>query len=143
MVLQVLREHQLYAKLNKCSFNKRQIHYLGHFISEKGIVVDLEKIESIRGWPIQKNVSEVRSFMGFFGYYRIFIEGFSRIAHPITSLQKKDVNFEWTSECEESFQHLKNLLTSAPILKIVDSNEDYVVCINAFKEGLGGVLTQN
>jgi hypothetical protein len=97
----------LYAKLSKCSFYQRQIHYLGHIISEEGIVVDPEKIRAIEGWPVPKNVSEVRSFMGLAGYYRIFIEGFSKISHPITSLQKKGVIFEWTVDCERSFQHLK------------------------------------
>jgi hypothetical protein len=90
-----------------------------------------------------KNVSEVRSSMGLAGYYIIFIEVFSRIAHPITSLQKKCVKFDWTSECEESFQHLNNLLTSAPTLNIVDQNEDFIVCIDSCKEGIGGVLAQN
>jgi hypothetical protein len=81
--------------------------------------------------------------MGLVGYYRRFIEGFSKVAHPITSLQKKGTKFEWTAKCEESFQHLKELLTSAPILKVADPDEDFVVCIDACKEGLGGVLTQN
>jgi hypothetical protein len=71
--------------------------------------------------------------MGLVGYYRSFIEGFSRIAHLITSLQKKGVKFEWTSKCETKFQHLKILLTSAPILKIVDPYEDFIVCTNACK----------
>jgi hypothetical protein len=143
LVLQVLREHQLYAKLSKCSFYQEQIHYLGHIISEQGIAVDPEKIEAIRGWPTPRNVSEVRSFMGLVGYYRRFIVGFSKISHPITSLQKKGIKFEWTSECEENFNLLKELLTSAPVLKIVDPNESFVVCTDACKEGLGGVLTQN
>jgi hypothetical protein len=103
MVLQVLREHQLYAKLSKCSFYQKQIHYLGHIISEEGIVVDPDKIKVIREWPTPRNVTEVRSFMGLAGYYKIFIKGFSKIAHPITSLQKKGVKFEWTQECEEIF----------------------------------------
>jgi hypothetical protein len=90
---------------------------LGHIISEEGIVVDPEKIEAIRGWPTPKNITEVRSFMGLVGYYRRFIEGFSKIVHPITYLQKKGIKFEWTPKCEESFQLLKELLTSAPILK--------------------------
>jgi hypothetical protein len=93
MVFQVLREHQLYAKLSKCSFYQKQIHYLGHIISEDGIAVDPEKIEDIREWSVPKNVTEVGSFMGLVGYYKRFIEGFSKIAHRITSFQKKGVKF--------------------------------------------------
>jgi hypothetical protein len=68
LVLQVMRENQLYAKLSKCYFYQNQIHYLGHIISEQGIALYLEKIEAIRGWPTPRNVSEVRSFMGLAGY---------------------------------------------------------------------------
>jgi hypothetical protein len=144
MVLQVLREHQLYAKLRKCSFYQKQIHYLGHIISKDGIAMDLEKIEAIREWSVPlKNVTEVRSFMGLAGYYKRFIEVFSKIAHPITSLQRKGVKFQWTLDWEESFQHLKQLLTSSPILRIADPDEDFIVCTDACNEGLGGVLSQN
>jgi hypothetical protein len=143
MLLQVLREHQLYAKLSKCSFYQQQIHYLGHIISKDGIDVDPKNIEAITEWSTPNNVMEVRSFMGLSGYYRRFIVGFSRIAHPITSLQRKEHKFQWTKDCEKSFQQLKQLLTSAPILRITDPNEDFVVCTNACKEGLGGVLSQN
>jgi hypothetical protein len=142
MVLQVLREHKLYAKLSKCIFYQKKIHYLGHIISTEGIEVDPEKIEAIRGWPTPRNVIEVRSFMGLSSYYRRFIKGFSNIASPITSLKKKGVKFEWTSKCEERFQQLKDILTSAPILKIADLDEYFVVCTDACKEGLGGVLTK-
>jgi hypothetical protein len=116
---------------------------LGHIISEKVIAMDPEKIRAIERWPTPKNASKVRPFIGLACYYKIFIEGFSKIAHPITSLQKKGVKFEWTSDCERIFQHLKHLLTSAPILRIVDPNEEFIVCIDACKEGLGGVLSQN
>jgi hypothetical protein len=143
MVLQVLREHQLYAKLSKCSFYRKQIHYLGHIISKDGIVVDPKKTKEIREWSAPNNVIEVKSFMGLSGYYRIFIEGFSNIAHSITSLQNKGVKFQWKLYCENSFQHLKQLLTSDPILRIADPNEDFIVYIDACKEGLGGVLSQN
>jgi hypothetical protein len=142
MVLQVLREYQLYAKMSKCSFYQKKIHYLGHIISEEGIDVDLEKVQAIREWTAPRNVAEVRSFMGLAGYYRRFIAGFSRIVHAITSLQRKEKKFQWTDECERSFQQLKQLLTSAPILKIADPDKDYVVCTDACKEGLGGVLSQ-
>jgi hypothetical protein len=137
IVLQVLREHQLYAKLSKCPFYQNKIHYLGHVISEEGITVDPEKIEAIKGWTTPKNVIEFRSFMGLDGYYIRFIAGFSRIAHPITSLQRKGNNFQWTEECEMSFQQLKQLLTSGPILNIADPNEYFVDCTNVCKEGLG------
>jgi hypothetical protein len=110
---------------------------LGHIISKDGIVVDPEKIEAIREWSTPKNVTEVRSFMGLAGYYRRFIAGFSKIAHPITSLQRKGVKFHWTKECEKSFQELKQLLTSAPIMRIADPNEDFVVCTYACKEDWG------
>ena len=80
--------------------------------------------------------------MGLAGYYRRFIKGFSKVSHSITSLQKKGIKFEWTPRCEESFQQLKNLLTSAPILKIADPEKDFAVCIDACNQGLGGVLMQ-
>jgi hypothetical protein len=76
MVLQVLREHQLYAKLRKCSFYQKQIHYLGHIISKDGIIIDPKNIGSIIEWKTPKNVTEVRSFMGLAGYYKKFIAGF-------------------------------------------------------------------
>jgi hypothetical protein len=140
MVLQVIREHQLYVKLRKCSFYQENIHYLGNIILKDGIVVDPKKIEAIREWSVPKNMIEIRSFMGLVGYYRRFIVGFSRIAHPITSLQRKEKKFQWTDECERSFQRLKKLLTSAPILRIAGPYEYFVVCTDAWKEGLGGVL---
>jgi hypothetical protein len=104
LVLQVLRGHQLYAKLSKCSFYQRKIHYLGHIISKEGIVMDPEKVEAIREWSVPRNVEEVRSFMGLAGYYKRFIAGFSKISHPITSLKRKEKKFQWTKECEKSFQ---------------------------------------
>jgi hypothetical protein len=104
--------------------------------------VDSEKVQAIREWPVPRSVEEVRYFMGLTGYYKKFIVGFSKIAHSITSLQRKEKKFQWTKECESSFERLKQLLTSAPILKIADPNKDYVVCTDACKEGLGGVLIQ-
>ena len=85
------------------SLYRDRIQYLGHIISKEGIYVEPEKIESIKNWPTPKNVIEVRSFMGLAGYYKRFIEGFSKVAHAITSLQRKGIKFEWTSKCEESF----------------------------------------
>ena len=87
--LQLLREHQLYAKLRKCDFYRDRIQYFGHIILEEGISMDPKKIEAIMNWPTPRNVTDVRYFMGLVGYYRRFIEGFSKFAHAITSLQNK------------------------------------------------------
>ena len=94
-------------------------------------------------WLVPKNVSDIRSFMGITGYYGKFIEGFSKISYPRTSLQKKGKQFEWTKNCEESFNKLKHLLTTAPILNIVDPFKYFVICTDACNEGLSGVLLQD
>ena len=91
-------------------------------------------------WPTPRNVTDVRSFMGLARYYRRFIEGFLKVAHAITSFQKKGTKFEWTSKCEESFQWLKNLLTSALVLKVAYLEKDFLVCTDACGQGLGGVI---
>jgi len=131
MVLWVLREYQIYAKLSKCSFYQRQIHYLGHIILEEGTTMDPTKIKFIEEWTTPINVAKVRYFMGLSGYYKRFIEGFSQIVHQITSLQKKGARFEWTPMCARSFQCLKSLLTSVSILRIVDPDADFIVCMDA------------
>ena len=106
----------------KCSFYEKQVLYMGHIISEKGVTVDPGKIKSIQVWSTPRNVNEVRSFMGLAAYYRRFIKSFSRIANPIASLQKKGVKSIGAHKCEDSFKLLKELLTCAPILKIAYLN---------------------
>ena len=90
IALQLLREHKMYAMLSKCDFYRYRIHYLGHIISDEGISIKAEKIEAIMNWPTPRNVTNVRSFMGLAGYYRRFIEGFSKFSHGMTSLQKRE-----------------------------------------------------
>ena len=115
---------------------------MGHVISKEGIVVDLEKIESIMDYSTPKNVTDVRYFMSFAGHSRRFIEGFSNIARPITSLQMNNVKFVWFGKHGESFQPLNKVLTSVHNLKIANPKKDFVVCMDACIEGLGGVLMQ-
>lgn len=133
---------QLYAKLSKCNFFERKVQYLGHILCEEGIAVDLEKITTIAKWPTPRNMTNVRSFTRLAGYYRRFIKGFSQIAYPITSLQRKNVKFHWSEGCEASFQQLKKLLTSAPVLKVANPDKDFILCTDACIEGLEGVLMQ-
>ena len=90
--------------------------YLGHIISETGIVVDPENIRAIKDWPTPTSVTDTRSFLGLSRYYRKFIEKLSRIACPMIALQKKENNFLWTSKCEESCQKLKKFFMTASIL---------------------------
>ena len=104
--------------------------------------MDPDKIREIMEWHVPKDVSDVRSLMEITGYYWKFIKEFSKIANPITSLQKKGKIFVWDLKCEEIFNKLKELLTAAPILKITYLDKDFVVCTDACNEGLGGVLTQ-
>jgi hypothetical protein len=143
LVLQCLRENKLYEKLSKCSFYQSNIPYLGHVIFGEGIVVDPTKVEDIMEWTAPTNVPKVRSFMGLSRYYRRFVEGFSKIANPITELQKKNKKFVWMEKCTEAFHRLKELLTTTPILKVLDMDTDFLVCNDASQEGLGRVLMQD
>ena len=140
VVLERLRAHQLYAKFSKCEFWLKQVDFLGHVISTEGVAMDPAKVESVLSWKQPKNVSEIRSFLGLAGYYRRFIEDFSRIARPMTQLLKKDKKFEWSEACEASFQELKRRLTTGPVLVLPDIQQDFEVYCDASQQGLGCVL---
>jgi hypothetical protein len=122
---------------------QKEIHYLGHIISMKESLWTQKKVKAIMEWPVPKNAHEVRSFMGLAGYYQRFVEGFSKIVKPITTLQCKGVRYEWTEECDSAFIELKRLLTSALILRVSDMEKDFTVCTDASKQGLGVVLMQD
>ena len=143
LVLQTLRHHQLYAKFSKCEFWLSRVGFLGHVVYADGIYVDPQKVEEVASWEQPTTVTEVRSFLGLEGYYRRFIEGFSKIAGPLHCLTRKGVKFEWTARCEESFQTLKEKLTSAPDLILPEGNEGFEVYSDASRQGLGCVLMQN
>jgi hypothetical protein len=142
-VLQILREKKLYAKLSKCEFWLEEVKFLGHVITREGIAVDPAKVETILSWEQPRTVTEIRSFVGLAGYYRRFIEGFSKIAAPLTQLTKKNQPFVWTQECEESFQTMKRLLTTSPVLVLPQPDQPYEVYCDASYQGLGCVLMQH
>ncbi|XP_038976501.1 uncharacterized protein LOC120107335 [Phoenix dactylifera] len=143
IVLQTLREKKLYAKLSKCEFWLDSIFFLGHVISKEGVSVDLMKVEAVVGWSRPTNVIEVRSFLELVGYYRRFVEEFFRIAMPLSRLTQKQVKFEWTDDCEQSFQELKKRLVTAPVLAIPSGTEGFTIYSDASRKGLGCVLMQN
>ena len=116
IVLQMLREKKLYAKLNKCDFWLKEVSFLGHIVSAEGIRVDPTNIEAVVNWKPPLNVIEVRIFLGLAGYYKIFMRGFFVIASPLTKLLKKGIKFEWTRKCQNSFEQLKGMLVEAPVL---------------------------
>jgi hypothetical protein len=102
-VLGKLRAHKLHAKFSKCEFWLEKISFLGHILTAEGVTVDPEKVETVSNWQQPTNVSEIRSFLGLAGYYRRFIEGFSKIARPMTELLKREKKFNWTETWEKSF----------------------------------------
>ncbi|GJZ25593.1 putative reverse transcriptase domain-containing protein, partial [Tanacetum coccineum] len=118
------------------------IQFLGHVIDSEGIHVDPAKIESIKDWTSPKSPTEIRQFLGLAGYYRRFIEGFSKIAKPMTKLTQKKVKFVWGDKQEAAFQLLKQKLCSAPILALPEGSEDFIAYCDASKKGLGAVLMQ-
>ncbi|KAL4017799.1 hypothetical protein IC575_021371 [Cucumis melo] len=143
MVLQTLRDNKLYAKFSKCEFWLKQVSFLGHVVSKAGVSVDPAKIEAVTSWTRPSTVSEVRSFLGLAGYYRRFVENFSRIATPLTQLTRKGAPFVWSKACEDSFQNLKQKLVTAPVLTVPDGSGSFVIYSDAFKKGLGCVLMQH
>ena len=137
-----LRAAGLKLKLEKCSFFKKHIQYLGHLISAKGIQPLPEKLESITKMPATKNPKEVKQFLGLIGYYRKFVSRFADISRGLTHLTKKDVEFKWTPKCENCFQILKEFLQQAPILRYPDPQANYTLYTDASKYAYAGVLTQ-
>ena len=142
LVLQKLREQQLYAKFSKCEFWLKEVSFLGHIITNGGIAVDPSKVSDVLKWEPPRTVAEIRSFLGLAGYYRRFIEGFSKIVKPLTSLLEKGKEFKWSEACQSSFEELKKRLTTAPVLIMPDLQKSFDIYCDASRQGLGCVLMQ-
>jgi hypothetical protein len=126
----------------KCEFWIDEVPFLGHVISKGGIAVDPGKVKDVLDWVVPQTVKEVCSFLGLAGYYRRFIENFSKIAKPLTSLLEKGVDFSWTDERQKAFEELKKRLTTAPVLTLPDQSKRFTVYCDASRDGLGCVLMQ-
>jgi hypothetical protein len=141
-VPQRLRDCQLYAKLSKCEFWISEVLFLGHIINRDGLAMHPNKVAAILDWKAPKDVRGIKSFIGMAGYYRCFIEGFSKIASPMTALLAKKIEFKWTPVCQESFETLKKKLTTTPVLILPDVHKPFSVYCDASYTGLGCVLMQ-
>ena len=137
-----LREADLKLKEVKCNFLKKHIQYLGHIVLGEGITPMPEKLACIKEMPPPKTPKEVKQFLGLIGYYQKFVPRFSDLARPLNALTRKEVPFEWTPICQESFELLKASLMTEPILTYPDPNHPYVLFTDASKYAWACVLTQ-
>jgi hypothetical protein len=120
----------------------KEVSFLGHIITDGGIAVDPSKVRDVLNWSPPKNVPENRSFLGLAGYYCRFIEGFSKIVKPLTTLLEKGKEFKWDDKCQASFEKLKKRLTAAPVLIMPDIHKGFDEYCDASQQGLGCVLMQ-
>ena len=121
-------------------FAQREIAYLGHVLSERGLSTDPAKIQAISSWPVPMNVKALRGFLGLAGYYRKFMRHFSLIAKPLTDLLRKDSLFIWTSLQQSTFDALKAALWAAPVLGLPDFSQPFYIETDVFGIGVGAVL---
>ena len=142
-VLQLLREHKLYAKLSKCELYQSRISFLGHMLSSEGVHMETSKVDAIQGWPVPLTIADLRAFLGLAGYYRRFIAFFSAIALPLTALLKKDKAYAWNDEADEAFKKLKWAIQSAPVLVTPRQDLEFVVTTDASGYAVGASLSQD
>jgi hypothetical protein len=143
VILQRLRDHQLYAKFSKCAFWLKKVLFLGHVMSAEGIAVDPTKVKEVLDWKSPRSITQICSFLELTGYYRRFISNFSKIAKPMTQLLEKEAKFKWSTQCEEAFLTLKKLLTTTPVLAQPDIEKSFDVYCDASGTSIGGVLMQD
>ena len=142
MCLFEVKDSGLKLKAKKCQFARKEVSYLGHIISRDGMRPDPEKIDKILHFPRPSDVSTLRSFLGLASYYRRFIQGFAKIATPLHELLRKDQEFVWSENCENSFKQLCTILTTSPVLVYPNCNEPFTLYTDASGKAIGSVLTQ-
>ncbi len=142
-VLQKLRQHQLYLKLEKCEFHRSTIQFLGYVINQEGIQMDQGKVKAIEEWPLPQSVKELQRFLGFANFYRRFVKNFSMHTTPLTALLRgKPKSLSWNSLAQEALDQLKEAFCTAPILRHPDPQVPFVIEVDASTTGVGAVLSQ-
>ena len=137
-----LREAGLKLSPKKCHPFKKRVVFLGHMVSEDGVSTDPEKIRAVCDWPTPVSASTLRSFLGLFSYYRLFVRSFADIAAPLHCLTEKDKAFSWTKECTVAFQRLKQVLSQSPVLAYPTSEGAFVLDTDVINTGIGAVLSK-
>ena len=141
-VFERLRHANLKLRADKCTFAAKEVSYLGHRVTEEGLLPDSSLLAAIREIPPPKTATEVRSFLGLAGYYRRYVKGFAAIAGPLHALTRKDAVFHWSAEYQAAFDQLKHLLTTSPITAFPDFSQAFRLYTDASTAGLGAILTQ-
>ena len=141
-VFERLRHAKLKLGAEKCTFAAKEVSYLGHRVTEEGLLPDPLLLAAIREINPPKNATEVRSFLGLAGYYRRYVKNFAAIAGPLRALTQKDAAFHWSSECQDAFDRLKTLLTTRNITAVPDFSLPFRLYTDASTAGLGAILTQ-
>ena len=142
LVLSIFSKFKLKINIEKCHFMMEEVQILGHVISKNGLSTMSKKVDAIKHWDKPTTITELRSFLGAVGYYRNFIESFSKVAAPLNKLLKKDSKFNWSDEQQNAFDQLKRRLVEAPILRFPDFTKPFIIRTDASGEGIGGVLLQ-
>ena len=141
-VFERLRHAKLKLGAPKCTFAAKEVSYLGHRVTEEGLLPDPSLLAAIRDIPPPKTATEVRSFLGLAGYYRRYVKGFAAIAAPLHALTRKDALFHWSEDCQAAFDQLKNRLTTSPITAFPDFSQAFRLYTDASTAGLGAILAQ-
>ena len=142
IVLKILQDNSLTAKLTKCDFFAKQVEFLGHVVSAQGISMDPTKTKAITDWPIPQDIHDLRSFIGLANYYRRYIENYAKICLPLFNLFAKDTPWVWTPTHSRALSSLKTALTSAPVLQPFNPNAQSIIITDASKFALGATLMQ-
>ena len=137
-----IRSANLKLKPRKCSLLKREVTFLGHVISEEGVLPNPDNVERLANWPVPTRVRDVRAFLGLGNYYRRFVRGYSNIVKPLTELTKKGQLFHWTPECQAAFQRLKDILMGPEVMAYPVDDGEFIVDCDVSDSGIGAVLSQ-
>ena len=141
-ILAILRKHKLYAKIQKCEFDREEMTFVGFQVSKSGIGMDPAKVAAILEWPTPTSVKEVQSFLGFANFYRKFILHYSSLTTPLTSLTRKGVRFTWSPAADAAFKQLQQSFTSAPVLQHFQPELPLTIEADASDFALGCILSQ-